>query len=41
MLFLLFVAYLFYKLLQIIDHIENSAEDSMFFFSRNKHNKID
>jgi hypothetical protein len=35
---LLMLAYHFCKL---IDKLENSAEDSMFFFSRKKHNKID
>ena len=41
-LFILLILLIFvYHFNKFIDNIENSAEDSMFFFSRKKHNKID
>jgi len=41
LLFFLIILVLANQFCKFIDNVENSAEDSMFFFSRKKHNKID
>ena len=40
LLFIFIILVLLYQFYKLIDSVENSAEDSMFFFSR-KRNKID
>ena len=41
LLFILLLSCIVYQFNKLIDNIENSAEDSMFFFCRKKDNKID